>query len=156
MKMDKLDQEILKFIQADLPLTSNPFQGLANSLNITEKEIINRIQTWQDQGIVRRFGAILRHQKAGYDNNAMVAWMVDETEADKAGQIMAGHPNISHCYLRDVPSDFAYALFTMIHARSEKELEEIISNISKETEIKDFTILKSMQELKKTSMQYVK
>ncbi len=155
MKLDKIDLEILKFIQGDIPLTPNPFHKLADSLNTTEEDIINRIKKIQAKGIIRRFGAVLRHQKAGYNTNAMVAWLVDEKNADKIGEIMAQHPNISHCYLREVPPQFAYNLFTMIHAKSKQELEEIISSLSLTSNISNFAILRSVKELKKTSMKYL-
>lgn len=155
MKLDKVDLKILQFIQGDIPLTANPFQELAKSLNMSEQDIVNRIKSWQESGIVRRFGAVLRHQKAGYNTNAMVAWFIEENEADNIGKIMADHPRISHCYLREVPEEFRYNLFTMIHATSQEDLEEVISHISKTTKIEDYAILQSIKEYKKTSMKYV-
>ena len=76
----------------------------------------------QEAGLVRRFGAVLRHQGAGYNTNAMVAWLVDEKDADKAGELMAKLIlRISHCYLREVPEEFGYNLFTVIHTKSAKQ-----------------------------------
>lgn len=155
MNEDKISKEILKFIQGDIPLTSNPFADLAASLNIPSDEVVNRIKILQEKGIIRRFGAILRHQKAGYNTNAMVAWQVEEDDADRVGLLMAKSPNISHCYLREVPPEFGYNLFTMIHAQSAQHLDEIIKQAAETTNVKDYIILKSVKELKKVSMKYI-
>jgi DNA-binding Lrp family transcriptional regulator len=154
MNMEKLDRDIIKFIQDDLPLSRSPYRSWAEAQGISQEEIVVRIQTMLKKGIIRRMGAVLRHQKAGYAVNAMVAWKVEESSADKVGEIMAAYKEISHCYWREVPPSFNYPLFTMIHARSEEELQNIIDRIVEETGIDEFEVLKSIKELKKSSMRY--
>ncbi|HZK43668.1 MAG TPA: Lrp/AsnC family transcriptional regulator [Syntrophomonadaceae bacterium] len=155
MSWDVIDKKILEFLQGDIPLVTNPFHELAKSLDITEENLVNRIKYLEENGVVRRFGAVLRHQKAGYDTNAMVGWLVDEDDADRVGALMAEHPRISHCYLRDVPEEFAYNLFTMIHAKSQQQLDETLEYVSKLVGINDYKVLKSIKELKKVSMKYI-
>ena len=152
---NEIDKQIIAYIQADLPLGSRPFLPLAQKLGISEEEIIIRINNLKNQSYMRRFGAILRHQKAGYDSNAMVAWLVTITEADRIGKIMAGFNEVSHCYLRDTPPEFGYNLFTMIHARSDAHLSEIIARAADGTQLNDYLIIKSLKEFKKASMKYV-
>jgi DNA-binding Lrp family transcriptional regulator len=152
--MDKLDENIIKLLQDDLPLSQHPYKSWAEVQGISEEEVVERINKMLKNGTVRRMGAVLRHQKAGYGVNAMVAWRVDALSADKVGAIMAACKEISHCYWREVLPSFNYPLFTMIHARSEKELQSIIDRIVKETEIYEYVVLKSIKELKKTSMRY--
>jgi DNA-binding Lrp family transcriptional regulator len=112
MNMEKLDRDIIKFIQDDLPLSRSPYRSWAEAQGISQEEIVARIQTMLKKGIIRRMGAVLRHQKAGYAVNAMVAWKVEESSADKVGEIMAAYKEISHCYWREVPPSFNYPLFT--------------------------------------------
>lgn len=152
--MDKLDKNIIKLIQDDLPLSQHPYRSWAEVHGISEEEIVNRIQIMLKKGIIRRIGAVLRHQKLGYGVNAMVAWAIDALSADKAGAAMASYKEISHCYLREVPPSFNYPLFTMIHARSEEELQSIIDRVVEETGIDKYVVLRSKKELKKTSMRY--
>ncbi|NLB52955.1 MAG: Lrp/AsnC family transcriptional regulator [Syntrophomonadaceae bacterium] len=151
---DEIDKHIIAFIQGDIPIESRPYNGLADELGISEDEVQARILKMMSKGLLRRLGAVLRHQKAGFDSNAMVAWGVEEEDADEKGEFMAGYDEVSHCYLRETPPDFGYNLFTMIHARSEKELQEIISRISSEAGLSRYTIIKSLKEFKKTSMTY--
>jgi DNA-binding Lrp family transcriptional regulator len=156
MKYDlsKIDKSIIGLLQGDLPLESNPFHNLARSLDKSEQEILDRIQTLREEGIIRRWGAVLRHQQAGYNANAMVAWKVGADEADEAGRIMAEFKEISHCYLRQVAS-FEYNLFAMMHSRSHNELIELVGRVSERTGLKDYVLIKSLKEFKKASMKYV-
>ncbi|QGT99057.1 Siroheme decarboxylase AhbA [Candidatus Syntrophocurvum alkaliphilum] len=152
---DNIDSVIINMIQGDIPLESRPFKNLADSLQITEQEVIDRIKKMQHEGTIRRFGAVLRHQKAGFNVNAMVVWNVEESKTDEVGNNMAKFKHVSHCYLRDVEKDFGYNIFTMIHAKTESELDKIIKDISKVTGIVDFKIIRSLKELKKVSMTYI-
>lgn len=152
---DAVDQAIIAILQGDLPLESRPFYKLAQQQNISEQEIVDRIIKMQQTGILRRWGAVLRHQQAGYLANAMVAWKVTAAQADEAGNVMAGFKEVSHCYLRKVPASFAYRLFTMVHAHNEQELQQLINKIAQYTDLKDYKVIKSIKEYKKASMKYV-
>lgn len=155
MNFDEDDRKILKLLQGDIPVESHPFRDLAQAMNISEEDIIGRVQNLQKKGVIRRWGAVLRHQQAGFVANAMVAWKVGEGQADESGNIMAGSKEISHCYLREVPDEFGYNLFSMIHARSDQELRELIDRVSEQTGLTDYIVIKSLKEFKKASMKYV-
>jgi siroheme decarboxylase len=155
MLNNSTDKNIIALLQGDLPLQANPFQELAQQLHISEQEIVDRIIKMQQKGIIRRWGAILRHRQAGYLANAMVAWKVEASQADEAGQFMAGFREISHCYLRKVPNSFAYNLFAMVHAHNEAELQQVVDEVSKGTALKDYIVIRSLKEYKKASMNYV-
>lgn len=155
MKIDSIDLGILELIQGDLPLQSQPFAELSVQLGIDVDEILVRIARMREEGTLRRWGAVLRHQQAGFTANAMVAWKVDPAEAYQAGHKMAEFPEVSHCYLRQVPATFPYNLFTMIHARKDVKLHEVIARAANETGLNDYLIIKSLKEFKKASMKYV-
>ncbi len=150
-----INREIIKFIQGDIPVESHPFASLADRLNLSEEEIVEHIRDLQDQGVIRRFAAILRHYNAGFNVNAMVAWKVAVEDADRVGQIMAGFDEVSHCYLRDVPEEFGYNLFSMIHARSDEQIIALLRQLASRTGLSNYIIIKSVRELRKVSMEYV-
>ncbi|PKM76795.1 MAG: Lrp/AsnC family transcriptional regulator [Firmicutes bacterium HGW-Firmicutes-15] len=156
MNYDEDDRKILKLLQGDLPVESRPFRELAQAMNLSEEDIIDRVQNLQQKGTIRRWGAVLRHQQAGFTANAMVAWKVGAEQGDEAGNIMAGFKEISHCYLREVPDEFGYNMFSMIHARSDQELRELIDKVLEQTGLTDYIVIKSLRELKKASMEYIR
>ena len=108
----------------------------------------------QDRGVIRRFGATLRHQKSGFEANAMTAWIVDEKRIEEVGQIMASHKEVSHCYRRNPTNSWPYNLYTMIHGLDEASCIATAKRMSEKTGVTKFKLLFSRKELKKTSMKY--
>jgi DNA-binding Lrp family transcriptional regulator len=152
--LTELDKKIIASIQGDIPITERPYLKLAENLGISEELLLKSLNNLCDKGVIRRFGATLRHQKSGYEANAMVAWQVDEKDIDTVGEKMAAFRAVSHCYRRDSKDDWPYNLYTMVHAKDEASCWEIARNISAETSIDNYTLLFSREELKKTSMEY--
>ena len=108
---------------------------------------------------MRRFGAILRHQEAGFAFNAMVCFANSEfgfqnSELKKAGEILAGKRYISHCYDRPAFEEFAYTLYAMMHAQSADELDRNIKEAAESIGTPDYVVLHSVRELKKTSYRF--
>jgi len=157
MKKEKLsskDRRLLGQIQGDLPLSLTPYVQVASKAGWKEKVLLRRVRGFVRRGLIRRFGAILRHQKAGYQGNAMVVWNVPEEQIPRVSQAMASFPPVSHCYLRPSFSDWPFNLYTMVHGKDEKDCRRIALQASKKTGIKDYRLLFSKREHKKSSMTY--
>jgi DNA-binding Lrp family transcriptional regulator len=152
--VDALDKKIIGLIQGDLPLDPRPFAVMAEKIGISEEEFVERVRSLKERGVIRRFGATLRHQEAGFSSNAMIAWIVPERKVDEAGETMAQFREVTHCYQRRPQKDWKYNLYTMIHGDNENECFKIAQRISHETGIEDYILLFSAKEFKKTSMQY--
>ena len=60
------DKALVRILQEDLPLTSEPYARIARSLGMTEKQVLQRVGNWCEQGVIRRFGASVRHRQVGY------------------------------------------------------------------------------------------
>ena len=83
----EIDKKVISLIQKDLPVDRRPFASIADKIGITEEKFIERVNNLKKQGIIRRFGATLRHQEAGFSSNAMVAWTAPEDRIEEAGKI---------------------------------------------------------------------
>ena len=151
---DDLERRIIQHLQGDLPLTARPYAVLASKVGISEEEVLERIELLKEQGTLRRFGATLRHQLAGYKANAMVAWYVPEDNMEEIGPLMATFREVSHCYERRIQGKWKYNLFTMVHGKTGKDCEDIARRIAENTGIKDYVLLLSLKEFKKTSPEY--
>jgi DNA-binding Lrp family transcriptional regulator len=147
------EKNIAYFIQNDIPLVRRPFKSIGEQAGISEEDALSAIRGLIKKGMVRKFGTILRHQKAGFTGNAMVSWAVSQENIDAAGHTLASFREVTHCYERTPPFAGKYSIFSMVHFR-EGEQKSIIRNLSKATGIKDFTILVSEEEYKKSSMEY--
>ena len=152
--LSDIEKKLISQIQEDIPLTSQPYREMAQRLKITEEEVLQILQDLCDRGVIRRFGATLRHQKSGYAANAMVAWQVDEDRIEEVGKAMASFKQVSHCYRRNPTNGWPYNLYTMIHANDEESCRQTARNMAREAAVENYSLLFSRKELKKTSMEY--
>ena len=76
---------VARLIQGDIPLTGRPFQRIAETAGLTEGEVLSLARGLRKRGIIRKIGAIVRHQKVGYTHNVMVLWAVPPACAEAAG-----------------------------------------------------------------------
>ncbi len=150
--MDEIDKKLLKSTQDGIPIVSEPFKQIARELALPEEEVLRRLDNLLKDGVIRRFGASIGHRAIGITANAMCTWNVPEEKVETVGAIMAGFPEVTHCYERPRFPDWRYNLFTMIHAYSRDECEKIAREISIATGIKDYSILFSEREFKKTGV----
>jgi DNA-binding Lrp family transcriptional regulator len=152
--LTEIEKKIIASIQEDMPVTGRPYAAIAEKLSIAETELIDHLKDLSRRGVIRRFGATLRHQRAGFRANAMVAWKVDENRIREVGRKMASFQQVSHCYRRNPTADWPYNLYTMVHANSEQDCRETALKMSIAASVKDYALLFSREELKKTSMLY--
>ncbi len=152
--MEEKDKELVRGLQGDIPMSLTPFAEIAAELGWKEEDLLDRAKNLLENRVIRRFGAVLRHQKAGFTSNAMGVWQVPEEQVAEIGKVMADFREVSHCYQRPTLADWPYNLFTMVHGRSREECERVMKKIAEKTGINDYSMLFSIKELKKSSMQY--
>ncbi len=152
--LKELEKKIIASIQEDIPVISRPYHEISQKLKISEETLLETLQDLCDRGVIRRFGATIRHQKSGFAANAMVAWIVDEDRINEVGEKMAFFKQVSHCYRRNPNGQWPYNLYTMIHANTKDACKETARQMSRETSVTDYKLLFSRRELKKTSMKY--
>ncbi|HLB70580.1 MAG: AsnC family transcriptional regulator [Candidatus Methanoperedens sp.] len=150
--MDEIDIRLLKSTQDGIPIISEPFKEIAKELRLSEDEVLNRLKSLRKEGVIRRFGASIGHRIIGISANAMCTWNVPDERVEEVGAIMAGFPEVTHCYERPRYPDWKYNLFTMIHAYTREECEKIAKEISITTGITGYSILFSEREFKKTGV----
>jgi len=150
-------EEDLAFVcvlQQDLSLEPAPFQGWADSLGVHQRRMFAKARDFEASGVMRRFAAVLHHRKAGFVANGMICWRTPEERLPDVGYSLASYPQVSHCYQRPVYPDWPYNVFSMVHARSRKQCEEIARRMSQEIGVSDYVILYSTKEYKKERVKY--
>ncbi|NPV30373.1 MAG: Lrp/AsnC family transcriptional regulator [Firmicutes bacterium] len=149
------EKEMIRVLQEGVPLVNRPYRVLAEKLRMSEEELLDVVKDFIRRGIIRRFGALVRHQDLGYGANALVVWQVPEERIEEVGLLMAAFDEVSHCYQRPprLP-DWPYNLFTMIHGRSPDDCREIAARLARASGIEDYLLLFSTAELKKSCMNY--
>ncbi len=152
--LTELEKQIIKELQQGLPLVERPFLAIAQRLGLFEDELMTKINEMIGNGIIRRFGAALRHQELGYTANAMVVWDVPEERAASIGRLLAGLAEVTHCYQRPRRPGWSFNIFTVIHGQTRDQCEQLAAIMSEKIDVPNYKLLFSTTELKKSSMQY--
>lgn len=153
-ELDEPDRALIRLLQEDLPLTPAPFAEIAEKMGRPAGWVLARIDAWLASGVLRRFGAVLAHQQAGFTANAMAVFGVPVDRIDAAGRRLAECEAVSHCYRRPALPDWPYNLFAMIHAGSADDVSELVRQFARDERIEQYEVLFSVTEYKKTSMRY--
>lgn len=153
-ELTELEKKVVAGLQRDLPVCARPFQDIARELGLEEEVLVAVIRDLRARGVIRRFGATIRHRISGFAANAMVAWRVPEAEVARIGHLFARRREVTHCYERATTPEWPYNLYTMIHGRCQEECEAIAREMAAAAGLNHYELLFSDAELKKTTMRY--
>src|SRR5574343_21849 len=130
MSLDAIDRQIIQATQAGLPLVTEPYQAVAEQLGLSAEDVMQRMQTMLETGVIRRIAAVPNHYKIGYRFNGMTVWDVDDQQVEMLGRRVAELPFVSHCYQRPrhLP-EWPYNLFAMVHGKTEQGAEQEVAII---------------------------
>ncbi len=151
---DERDMAVIKALQGDMPIVSEPYAPAAEQLGMAQDELLAHLEQMQERRLLRRVAAILFHRRAGFSANGMGVWKVPEDQVMELGPRMAAYRGISHCYQRPTYKDWPYSIFTMAHGRSKEECDAILDSIADATGIGDRATLYSSTEFKKIRLLY--
>lgn len=154
MELTPKEKELIRLLQKDLPLMPEPFAEIGKAVGMTGKEVLEKLDMWMEEGLVRRFGAAVRHYKLGYGYNVLTVWNPDEGQMDNLASILASRQEISHIYQRPSIPGTSHSLFAMVHGRSKEEAMDAIEFAAEKSKCSDYLLLKSTQEFKRDSMRY--
>jgi len=143
------EKAIIRLTQKDIPLVPRPFALLARELGVSEEYLLSRLNSLREEGIMRRFSAILHHRRAGFRANGMTVWKVPPERVEEVGRYLASFKSVSHCYERTTNHLWEFNLFTMIHGRSREEVTAFVERVGKEIRLENYQILFSTREFKK-------
>jgi siroheme decarboxylase len=116
--IDTLDRQLIAALQNGLPIVSRPYFAIAQTLHITEHEVIERLTSLKQQGLIKRLGVIVHHRKVGYRANAMIVWNIPDNSVDRIGKQLSQASFVNLCYLRPRHENWSYNLYCMIHGKS--------------------------------------
>jgi len=152
--LSEVEKRVLEVLIEGIPLVERPYEEIGKRLGFSEEEVISAIKGLLEKGVIRRLGATLRHNLAGYEGNAMVAWKVEEDRVEEVGRWFAERPFVSHCYVRKTYEDFPYNLYTMCHAKTKEELESLIRDAAERLNLSEYQILFTVKEIRRKHAQY--
>lgn len=129
--MDDIDRRIVLVTQGGLPLAPDPWGAVADEVGIPAEELLARVRSMLDAGLIRRIGAVPNHYAIGYTANGMSVWDISDDIIDEVGEFVGALDFVTHCYRRPrrLP-EWPYNLFAMVHGRSRDAVRQQIDDIA--------------------------
>jgi siroheme decarboxylase len=98
--LDELDKRLLNLMQGEFALEPRPYLRVAKLAEVTEDEVMARVQRLLDDRIIRQVTPIFDTRVLGY-SSMLVAAKVDADNPHRAAKVVNSHPGVSHNYLRN-------------------------------------------------------
>ena len=93
-------KKLLNLMQGRFPLERRPFARVAELAEISEDEVLKRVQHLIDHRIIRQVTPIFDTRALGY-KSMLVAAKVDAENPQRAAKFINSHPGVTHNYLRN-------------------------------------------------------
>lgn len=152
MTLDETDRKLLDESNIQTAIGVEPFGEIAAQVGLTSDEVVCRLKKLQEKGVIRRFGAKIKPRDIGLDANAMVAWKVPDYRVQEVGAFLSKLKEVTHCYERErVPGKWDYNLYAVLHSQKRASIEGSVKKLSETLQIKEYIILFSKTNLKKSN-----
>lgn len=147
--IEERDMPLLEALSAPLPLEPEPFARIAEQAGRTEEEVLEKLRGWTESGMIRRFGARVRHRRLGARANGMSVWRVPAGGEARAAACMIQRDEVSHCYQRPAQPGWPYTLYAMIHGATREDVLGVAETLARETGLQEYEVLFSVREFTK-------
>lgn len=149
---------IVAALQSGIPLSPEPFANIGARVRMKEDLVLEQLARWREQGVIKRFGVVVRHHELGYRENAMVVWDVPDDMASAIGKIAAQQPGVTLCYrrARQLP-DWPYNLYCMVHGTRRDIVESQVEALARNSGLAGFPfqILFNGRRFKQSGARYI-
>lgn len=137
--MLSLDDRILLAVQAGLPICPRPYQAIAEDLAISESYLLERLQDLRQQGVIKRWGVIVKHRPLGYQANAMIVLNVPDEQVASLGAKISAQRCVNLCYQRPRQGErWPYNLYCMIHGKDRDAVHLLWHSVQQNCGLTDF------------------
>lgn len=130
--IDRKSREILNKIQLNFPIDARPFRVLAQTLDMSEDDLIERVSRMKEDSLIRRIGGNFSPDKLGYFSTLCAA-KVPENKIDLFTRTVNVYSGVTHNYVRDHTFNIWFTFIASSVGRIEKSLEEIKKETGVET-----------------------
>ncbi len=126
--VDTVDRAIINTLQDGFPVCEHPFAEVAGTLDLTEGELIERVQSLLDEGILNRFGPMYHIERMG-GCITLAAMKVPSPRFSSVTRIINSFPEVAHNYERN----HKFNIWFVISAESQEAIADVIKDIERKT-----------------------
>ena len=125
--MTELDLSLLNNYQRAFPLCSRPYTELAQQLQISEHEVLQRLLQLKQAGSISRIGPVFRPNSIGVSTLAALA--VEPEKLEQVATLVNAYPQVNHNYQRE----HRYNLWFVLTAGDRAQLDRVLAEIAADT-----------------------
>lgn len=134
---DEIDARLINHLQEGFPICEQPYLQVANELDLTEDDVLNRLKTLLENGTLTRFGALYHAEKMG-GALTLAALKVPEANFEKVTEIVNAFPEVAHNYQRNHELNMWFVVAT----ETPQQLDETLAKIEQQTDLHVFNMPK--------------
>ncbi len=123
-RLDAKDKAILNETQVNFPITSRPYSEIAQRVNLTEQEVLERVKRLKKSGYIRRIGPNFNSEKLGFVSTLCTA-KVPKERIKEFVKIVNSYRGVTHNYQRHDRFNIWFTFIAPTMADIETALEEI-------------------------------
>jgi len=121
--LTSIHKQLLNDFQQDLPLSATPYQDIAQSIGVTEDEVLSVFKELQDEQFIARIGSIIAPNSIAV--SSLIAMAVPDKQLLHVAKIVNQYPEVNHNYERDN----RFNLWFVLVATDNESLQSVISDI---------------------------
>ncbi len=125
--LDETDAALIDDYQSGFPVTTEPFATLADDLDTTETDVLERVERLREAGVFRRFGAVLNPPVIG--SSTLAAVSAPERRFDEVAATINDVRQVNHNYRRD----HEWNMWFVVTAASRERRDAILDEIERKT-----------------------
>jgi len=122
--MDAVDRAIINRLQEGFPICDRPYLTVAKQLEITEDDLIGRIDAMLGAKQLSRFGPMYHAERMG-GGLSLCAMSIPDGEFERVAEQVNRFPEVAHNYARDHRLNMWFVLATETPERMGEVLGEI-------------------------------
>jgi DNA-binding Lrp family transcriptional regulator len=151
------DRQLIAALEDGLALEPRPYAVLGACVGLGEQLVIDRLARWAAEGLIRRFGVVVRHHELGWRANAMAVWDVTDETVARFGRQLAATEGVTLAYrrARRRPT-WPFNLYCMIHGTERRYVAARIEALNRDLGLAAFphAVLFSRTRFKQTGARY--
>ncbi|MGB4498308.1 MAG: Lrp/AsnC family transcriptional regulator [Methylococcaceae bacterium] len=134
---DDIDAKLINHLQNGFPICDTPYLQVANELNLTEEDVLNRLKKLLENGTLSRFGALYHAEKIG-GALTLAAIKVPDADFENVTEIVNSFPEVAHNYQRNHELNMWFVVAT----ETPEQLTLTLKKIEQQTKLHVFNMPK--------------
>lgn len=138
--MDDLDRAIINGLQGGLPVCERPYLAAAKQLGIGEEELLARLSSLLERGVLTRVGPMFQIERIG-GAFTLAALHAPQDQFESIAACVNALPEVAHNYQREHDLNMWFVLATEVP----HEIARVIGEIERGTGCQVFNFPKSRE-----------